>query len=118
MGFFLNHISQISGSKNLTLFEPHSNDQLYEGHIQEAILGYDKKSKKFSKQQLLDSTSMVMSPIDILRPDYENFPKFREVPGMRCTIHEGDVLYMPSFWWHEVQSVPSKDKRNLAVNFW
>ena len=61
---------------------------------------------------------MVMSPIDILRPDYENSPKFREVPGMSCTIHEGDVLYMPSFWWHEVQSVPSKDKRNLAVNFW
>ncbi|XP_028404922.1 bifunctional peptidase and (3S)-lysyl hydroxylase JMJD7-like [Dendronephthya gigantea] len=113
-----NFLCQISGSKQVTLFEPHKNEELYEGHIQEAILAYDERSKKFSKKKLLDSTSMVMSPIDILRPDYKHFPKFREVPGMKCTIREGDVLYMPSFWWHEVQSKPSEEKRNLAVNFW
>ena len=91
---------------------------LYEGHIQEGILGFDKRSQKFSREKLLESTSMVMSPIDILKPDYDRFPKFKNVPAMNCTIEEGDVLYMPAFWWHEVKSAPSKQHRNLAVNFW
>lgn len=81
-------------------------------------MDFDPKSKNFSRKSLLDSTSMVMSPIDILKPDYDRFPKFKDVPAMNCTINEGDVLYMPSFWWHEVQSSSSKEQRNLAVNFW
>jgi len=37
----------------------------------------------------------------------------------QCNIMEGDVLYMPAFWWHEVQSRPNpEEKRNVAVNFW
>lgn len=60
-----------------------------------------------------------MSPVDILKPDYDRFPKFKDARALNCTINEGDVLFMPSFWWHEVQSYPSeKEQRNVAVNFW
>ena len=62
---------------------------------------------------------MVMSPVDILKPNYDRFPKFKDARALNCTINEGDVLFMPSFWWHEVQSYPSKqEQRNVAVNFW
>jgi len=60
-----------------------------------------------------------MSPVDIKKPDLERFPMFSQTKPYQCNLMEGDVLYMPSFWWHEVQSRPNVDeKRNVAVNFW
>ncbi|BFZ04950.1 hypothetical protein BsWGS_07989 [Bradybaena similaris] len=116
---FDNFLCQISGEKQVLLFDPHDNTRLYEGHIQEAMLTYNASEKRFSRKKLLESTSMVMSPIDLLQPDLERFPKFSQVRPLNCTIQAGDVLYMPSFWWHEVQSKPSiHEHRNLAVNFW
>jgi len=53
------------------LFEPHVNSQLYEGHIPEAMLDYDEHTNQFVKKSLVDTTSMVMSPVDITKPDFE-----------------------------------------------
>ena len=116
---FDNFLCQLRGNKRLTIFEPHRNHDLYEAHIQEAMLGYDPKSGKFRNHELLDSTSMVMSPIDILNPDIDRFSNFTRAKPMECYLNEGDVLFLPAFWWHEVQSYPNKiEERNLAVNFW
>ena len=116
---FDNFLCQLRGSKRLTLFEPHRNYDLYESHIQEAMLRFDRVSNSFRNHQLLDSTSMVMSPVDLARPDVERFSNFSRAIPLDCQLNEGDVLYMPAFWWHEVQSFPNTlEKRNLAVNFW
>ena len=49
----------------------------------------------------------------------QRFAEFGKVHPLNCTINEGDILYMPAFWWHEVESYPSKtEHRNLATNFW
>ncbi|CAG2240967.1 JMJD7 [Mytilus edulis] len=110
---------QISGQKQVLLFEPHDNTRLYESHIPEAMLAYNHSTKQFTRNQLAQSTSMVMSPVDIKKVDFKRFPKFASTYPLNCTLNEGDVLFMPSFWWHEVQSVPNrKEKRNLAVNYW
>ncbi|XP_066934010.1 bifunctional peptidase and (3S)-lysyl hydroxylase JMJD7-like [Clytia hemisphaerica] len=116
---FDNFLCQLRGNKRLTIFEPHRNYDLYEAHIQEAMLGYNPKSGKFRNHELLDSTSMVMSPIDILKPDFDRFSNFTRAKPMECHLNEGDVLFLPAFWWHEVQSYPNAvEQRNLAVNFW
>ncbi|KAL4225174.1 hypothetical protein ACF0H5_015866 [Mactra antiquata] len=116
---FDNFLCQLSGRKQVILYDPHDNRKLYESHIPEAMLGYNKTSQTFTKQQLVDSTSMVMSPVDIQNPNLKRFPLFGETYPMNCTIDEGEVLYIPAFWWHEVQSYPNiKEGRNLAVNFW
>lgn len=82
-------------------------------------MGFNPSTNQFRRQQLLKSTSMVMSPVDIKNPDFDRFPLFSHVKPYQCDIAEGDVLYMPAFWWHEVQSRPNLvEKRNLAVNFW
>lgn len=110
---------QISGEKRVTLFDPHHNEDLYEAHIPEAILGFTPTSGRFHRRTLLQSTSMVMSPVDIANPDLDEFPKFARARRLECTLRPGDVLFMPAFWWHEVQSRPDpKERRNLAVNFW
>ncbi|XP_060084095.1 bifunctional peptidase and arginyl-hydroxylase JMJD5-like [Ylistrum balloti] len=114
-----NFLCQVHGQKQVILFEPHQNENLYEAHIQEAVLSYNETTKEFRRSNLVDSTSMVMSPVDILKPDFEKFPRFRSAMPLNCTLKEGDVLFMPSFWWHEVQSSPNGTAgHNLAVNFW
>ncbi|XP_078667713.1 uncharacterized protein LOC144909547 [Branchiostoma floridae x Branchiostoma belcheri] len=116
---FDNLLCQISGKKEVVLFEPHDNSALYEAHIPEAILGYNNRTGTFRRKTLLDSTSMVMSPVDILKPNFQRFPQFAAALPVNCTIAEGEVLYMPAHWWHEVQSYPSSTQhRNLAINFW
>ena len=60
-----------------------------------------------------------MSPVDIANPDLERFPNFARSHRLECVLRPGDVLFMPAFWWHEVQSYPDpKERRNLAVNYW
>jgi jumonji domain-containing protein 7 len=114
-----NFLVQVSGSKEILLFDPHHNENLYEGHIVEAQLSYDPASEQFLKHTLLDSTSMVMSPVDISNPNLDRFPRFQHTNSLECTIRPGDVLYLPSFWWHEVVSSPDPDSsRNIAVNYW
>ncbi|KAI8781130.1 jmjC domain-containing protein E [Biomphalaria glabrata] len=116
---FDNFLCQISGVKELLLYEPHDNSKLYEAHIQEAVLSYNQSSHTFHRKTLLESTSMVMSPVDISDPDLKRFPKFADLQPLNCTIQAGEVLYMPAFWWHEVQSKPNvSEHRNMAVNFW
>ena len=63
--------SQISGRKQVILFEPHTNHKMYEGHIQQATLSYNQHTGEFSRRNLEDSTSMVMSPVDLLKPDFK-----------------------------------------------
>lgn len=112
-------LPQLSGEKHLTLFDPHHNENLYEAHIPEALLGFTPRTGSFHRRTLLESTSMVMSPVDILDPDFEQFPRFAEAKRLHCSLRPGDVLFMPAFWWHEVQSRPDPvERRNLAVNFW
>ncbi len=62
---------QISGKKQVTLFEPFDNTKMYEAHIPQATLNFDKASGKFRRRGLEDTTSMVMSPVDLLSPDFE-----------------------------------------------
>ena len=109
----------MSGEKRLTLFDPHHNENLYEAHVPEAILDFSSRTGQFHRRRLLESTSMVMSPVDIQDPDLDRFPRFAEARRVECSLKPGDVLFMPAFWWHEVQSRPDPtEKRNLAVNFW
>ncbi|KRZ13003.1 JmjC domain-containing protein 7, partial [Trichinella zimbabwensis] len=112
-----NFLCQIRGKKQLILFDPHQSSRLYEGHILEAMFTY--RNGTFYRDRLLKSTSMTMSPVDITLPDFEKFPFAKNAVPLNCTISEGDVLFLPSFWWHEVQSYPNEvEHQNIAVNFW
>jgi ribosomal protein L16 Arg81 hydroxylase len=37
----------------------------------------------------------------------------------KVELKEGECLYLPAFWHHEVKSFPDRDEHlNVAVNFW
>jgi hypothetical protein len=49
------------------------------------------------------------------RLDPERFPRFRPDTVIRVTLQEGDVLYLPAYWWHMVESLGHE---NVNLNFW
>eukprot|EP01083_Nonionella_stella_P070432 188427_1 len=119
---FDNLMGMVKGSKTFDVFPPHHNEDLYEGHIREAELSYDQESGTFSRHKLQTSTAMVMSPVDMSRSDQdsERFPRFTQALRQKitCTVEEGDLLFLPSYWWHEVRSRPGESGLTFGINFW
>jgi hypothetical protein len=48
-------------------------------------------------------------------PDLTRFPKFDPNACLRVQVCEGDVLYLPAYWWHQVESLGDE---NVNLNFW
>ncbi len=47
--------------------------------------------------------------------DFIRFPHCAGLSGYSVEVNPGDVLYIPSYWWHHVESV---SKATVAVMFW
>ena len=54
------------------------------------------------------------SPVDAEDPDLSRFPRFRDAPLLRADLEPGDLLYIPSMWWHQARSLTT----SFAVNLW
>lgn len=48
-------------------------------------------------------------------PDLRKYPRFDPSRGLDVELKEGDVLYLPTYWWHQVESMGPE---NLNLNFW
>lgn len=48
-------------------------------------------------------------------PDLAKYPRFDPSKGVRVELLEGEVLYIPAYWWHQVESL---GRENLNLNFW
>lgn len=42
-------------------------------------------------------------PLDPLNPDLEEYPQYRRAQPVRCSVKAGEMLYLPSLWFHHVQ---------------
>lgn len=93
---FENLMTVVSGVKEFLLYDPRDNSRLYEGHLREAKLKYDVDTDTFLRQDLLESTSMVNSPVDPLHPNLDKYPEFQHAPSMRCRIEASETLYLVS----------------------
>ena len=52
--------------------------------------------------------------VDPLKPDLEKYPRFSKAQVIQCTVHAGEMLYLPSLWFHRVQQTQGC----IALNFW
>lgn len=50
-----------------------------------------------------------------LNPDLRSFPLFDPLRVVRARLREGDALYLPAYWWHQVQSLGAE---NVNLNCW
>ena len=70
-------ITQLYGSKEFILYGPDQNKFLYPKPDNEKV-----------------------SQVDVLNPDYDKFPLFREAKPMHFILGRGETLFFPSGWWH------------------
>lgn len=60
------------------------------------------------------STAPFISRADPDAPDFGKFPKFREAVPIEFRLTEGEILYLPTYWWHQVYS---EGETNISLNF-
>jgi [protein]-arginine 3-hydroxylase / protease len=58
-------------------------------------------------------TLFVASEVDFLAPNYETHPWFRCANGYETVLEPGDVLYLPSYYWHAVENLEATVSANL-----
>ncbi|BCD99903.1 cupin-like domain-containing protein [Marinagarivorans cellulosilyticus] len=89
----------VAGKRRFTLFPPDQIDNLYPGPLEPTPGG------------------QVVSLVDFDNPDFEQFPKFRDAinTAQVAELEPGDALFLPSMWWHHVQSLAPF---NVLVNYW
>ena len=88
-----------AGQRRFTLFPPDQLANLYVGPLDFTPAG------------------QAISLVDFHRPDYDRYPLFREALEVAqvAELEPGDAIYLPSMWWHHVESLGSF---NVLVNYW
>jgi hypothetical protein len=76
------YLAQIVGRKKCTLFSPEDSAVLYDGDV------------------------------DPDRPALDQFPLFRNATAFECVLEPGELLFMPSLWWHHVIAL----ENSITVN--
>ncbi|KAG8233363.1 hypothetical protein J437_LFUL005824 [Ladona fulva] len=92
-----NFFAEVKGFKRCILFPPEQFDCLYPHPV---FHPHDRQSQ-----------------VDFEHPDYVRFPKFREVRGQEAVVGPGDVLYIPIYWWHHIESL-MRGGYTVSINFW
>ncbi len=89
----------VVGKRRFTLFPPDQLANLYVGPLDKTPAGQS------------------VSLVDFYNPDYEHYPKFREAlnHAQVADLEPGDALYLPSMWWHHVESLGAF---NVLINYW
>lgn len=54
--------------------------------------------------------------VDFDKPNFDWFPRFREIRGMEVALEPGEVLYIPNLWWHYIES--EMHSNTISINFW
>ncbi len=80
-----NVVGQIVGSKRFTFFHPDDSPYLY-------------PSQKYD----MGST---IAQVDALSPDTAKYPRFSNARPYSVVMNSGDIMYTPSGWWHQVESL-------------
>jgi len=106
----------IAGEKHFTLFPPTDYPILYEKEYISAT--YVEENGNF---RVVEDTPPLKVPwisIDPIFPNLPKYPKFSKAKPIRCTVKAGEVLYLPSLYFHHVTQQPDENGRVIAVNFW
>ena len=87
------------GARRFTLFPPNEIANLYPGPFD------------------LTPAGQVISLVDFKSPDLDAHPNFTHAmkSALVADLKAGDALYLPSMWWHQVDS---QSEFNVLVNYW
>ena len=89
----------VAGRRKFMLFPPDQIGNLYIGPV------------------LTTPGGVPISLVDVWNPDLVEYPRFADALAVAqvATLEPGDAIFIPSLWWHGVQSLESI---NVLVNYW
>eukprot|EP01041_Mallomonas_annulata_P001987 gene1987-3865_t len=119
-----NIYSVIRGSKTFEIFHPMQTTEMYEtiSSYRSGHLLYEWTKEQGGKFWSLPISSteksfLPFSPVNITNPNYTLFPEHKKARKLTCKLNEGDILYLPSYWWHEVSGEPAENEDiSIAIN--
>lgn len=107
----------VSGEKHFILYPPTDIPFLYEHPYPSAE--YVRGENGSLQLRLREDDGLVpWISVDPLKPDYSKFPLFQHAKALRVTVKAGELLFLPSLFYHHVAQTADREGRCLAVNFW
>ena len=133
-----NLLLMVRGSKTWRLFPPTAGDALHEGYMLEVQQQLTDVSEAGQLERVPvglsnASLSFFTSPVSLARQsaDTERFPQLGTIEdiGYECELERGDMIFVPSWWWHQVETATEPEPTTTtepgftagwaaAVNFW
>jgi hypothetical protein len=114
---------QLTGQKNWTFFHRYDAQNLYMRWWHTMYDG-DVTGAKTEHQKVVSGSHDVrnlvnnFSPVCPHAPDLARFPRFARARPMACSTAPGDVIFVPAFTWHHVNSTHEPGGINSALNYW
>lgn len=113
----------VAGEKVFTLLPPCDSFRM---HLRQYPVASHEEESGGLQPVLQTDSSVLWSPIEDLadkscRHSLQKYPLYSdpELPKpMRVTVRPGEVLFLPSLWWHQVEQHAGKDELVIAVNYW
>uniref|UniRef100_A0A7S0RY55 JmjC domain-containing protein n=1 Tax=Pyramimonas obovata TaxID=1411642 RepID=A0A7S0RY55_9CHLO len=113
----------VKGAKHFTLLPPADYHRLYTTNYPTASYVQKQEGGEFEVIPQDPPQEVPWIPVDphpfepaVARRQYPRF--FDGPPPVECTVHEGDILYLPSMWYHHVRQTPNEEGVTIAVNYW
>lgn len=115
----------VTGDKHFLLLPPTDVHRMYILDYPAANYHYSKDTGEF-KLEVEDpiryvpwcSVNPYPSP-ETKKKDMARFPLYFEGPKpFECTVKAGEILYLPSMWFHHVRQTPNSRGLTVAVNYW
>nr|XP_048711621.1 bifunctional peptidase and (3S)-lysyl hydroxylase JMJD7 isoform X2 [Caretta caretta] len=103
----------ISGEKHFLLHPPSDRPFIpYELYLPATYCISEDGSFQVVDEKAADKVPWI--PLDPLNPDLEQYPEYAQARPLRCTVKAGEMLYLPSLWFHHVK----QSHGCIAVNYW
>ncbi|CBN79281.1 conserved unknown protein [Ectocarpus siliculosus] len=111
----------VRGEKHFTLLPPSDVLFLYEQEYPQgryrqrrSVDGGEGEGRGGEFEVEMEEGKVPWIPVDPACPDLEKYPLFRFASPVHCRVGPGDILYLPSLWYHRV----SQRGITVAVNYW
>ncbi|XP_041669257.1 bifunctional peptidase and (3S)-lysyl hydroxylase JMJD7 [Cheilinus undulatus] len=103
----------VSGEKNFILLPPTDRPFIPYGVFQPAVY-HQRDDGEFEVVDQSGSEKVPWISVDPLDPDLDRFPQYGRAHPISCSVKAGEMLFLPSLWFHHVK----QSHGCIAVNFW
>ncbi|XP_053553801.1 bifunctional peptidase and (3S)-lysyl hydroxylase JMJD7 [Bombina bombina] len=103
----------VSGEKHFILHPPSDRPFIpYEMYQPATYQVHEDGSFKVMDEESAEKVPWI--PLDPLEPDLSMYPEYAQTKPLHCTVRAGEMLYLPSLWFHHVR----QSHGCIAVNYW